>query len=234
MKHAELRERVCRVNKELAESGLVVLTWGNASGLDREAGLVAIKPSGVDYDRMGPEDIVIIELETGDVVAGEMRPSSDTPTHLELYREFDSPGGIVHTHSSAATAWAQAGRPIPCMGTTHADHFWGEVPVTRQLSQREIEVAYEENSGRVIVEHFRENGLKPDEMPAVLLPGHGPFTWGEDAQDAMENALALEEVAATALRTFLVNPEADPLPRRLLDKHFLRKHGTDAYYGQEE
>lgn len=233
MKFAELRREVCRVNKELADSGLVVLTWGNASQADRGEGVMAIKPSGVDYDAMEPGDIVVVDIASGETVAGEMRPSSDTPTHLELYRAFEAAGGIVHTHSTRATAWAQAGRPIPAMGTTHADHFRGGVPVTRQLTGDEIEENYEANAGRVIVEHFEENNLRPDHMPAALLPGHGPFTWGEDAREAFDNAVALEEVAGTAMMTLEVEPDTQPLPRQLLDKHFLRKHGEDAYYGQD-
>ena len=233
MKFAELRREACRVNKELADSGLVVLTWGNASQADRDEGVMAIKPSGVDYDTMEPGDIVVVDIASGETVAGEMRPSSDTPTHLEPSRAFEPAGGIVHTHSSRATAWAQAGRPIPPMGTTHADHFRGGIPVTRQLDSGEIADQYEENSGRVIVEHFRKKGIEPEEMPAALLPGHGPFTWGEDAQEAFDNAVALEEVAGTALMTLQIEPDADPLPRQLLDKHFLRKHGDDAYYGQD-
>jgi len=233
MKYEELRREVCRVNKELADSGLVVLTWGNASQADRDEGVMAIKPSGVDYDTLEPEDIVVVDIASGHVRDGEMRPSSDTPTHLTLYREFEAAGGVVHTHSSRATAWAQAGRSIPCMGTTHADHFRGAVPVTRQLKTDEIREEYEANAGRVIVEHFRDNNVRPDHMPAALLPGHGPFTWGADAQEAFDNAVALEEVAGTALLTLQVEPDAEPLERPLLDKHFLRKHGEDAYYGQD-
>jgi L-ribulose-5-phosphate 4-epimerase len=232
--HEALKEEVCRANLALVEARLVVITWGNVSGIDRADGVVAIKPSGVSYDVLKPADIVLVSLESGDVIEGDMRPSSDTPTHLLLYRWFDSIGGIVHTHSSYATSWAQAGRAIPCLGTTHADHFYGPVPVTRQLTPDEIEDEYEANAGRVIMELFEHGGLDPVQMPAALLPGHGPFVWGATADKAVENAIVLEETAKMAFRTLMIHPGADGLPQKLLDKHFLRKHGPGAYYGQEK
>jgi L-ribulose-5-phosphate 4-epimerase len=232
MKARELREEVCRVNRELGRSGLVTLTWGNASGADRAAGVLAIKPSGVDYDALKPEDIIIVSLEDGRVVEGSLRPSSDTPTHLCLYQSFAGVGGIVHTHSTHATAWAQARKPLPCFGTTHADHFYGEVPLARPLRPEEIAEKYEWNTGVTIVDSFREQRVDPLQMPAVLVPGHGPFTWGSGAAKAYENAIALEESARMALMTLALRPDAAPIPRELLDKHFLRKHGPGAYYGQ--
>ncbi|MHC5034634.1 MAG: L-ribulose-5-phosphate 4-epimerase AraD [Planctomycetota bacterium] len=232
MTFQRLREEVWRANMGLVDAELVVLTWGNASGADREAGVMAIKPSGVAYDRLQPEDIVIVSLETGDVVEGDLRPSSDSPTHLLLYQGFEAIGGVVHTHSAYATSWAQAAREIPCLGTTHADHFYGPVPLTRELTAEEIAEDYEHNSGKVILESFSEGGLSPEHFPAALLPGHGPFTWGTDADEALHNAIVLEEVARLAFQTVVLNPEVSELRRALLDKHFLRKHGADAYYGQ--
>jgi L-ribulose-5-phosphate 4-epimerase len=232
MTFQRLREEVWRANMGLVDAELVVLTWGNASGADREAGVMAIKPSGVAYERLQPEDIVIVSLETGDVVEGDLRPSSDSPTHLLLYQGFEAIGGVVHTHSAYATSWAQAAREIPCLGTTHADHFYGPVPLTRELTAEEIAEDYEHNSGKVILESFSEGGLSAEEFPAALLPGHGPFTWGADADEALHNAIVLEEVARLAFQTVVLNPEVGELRRELLDKHFLRKHGADAYYGQ--
>lgn len=232
MRFDRLREEVCRINKEIVSAGLVTLTWGNASAVDRQAGVMAIKPSGVPYEQLSPEHIVIVQLDTGAVVEGDLRPSSDTPTHLELYRGFPSIGGIVHTHSASATVWAQAGRAIPCLGTTHADHFFGSVPVVRALDRQEVESDYEAATGRAIVETFRELSLSPDHMPAALLPGHAPFTWGATLRKALENAIALEAVAEVALRTLALNPDA-ALPEYVLRKHFLRKHGPGAYYGQD-
>ncbi|MFO8007017.1 MAG: L-ribulose-5-phosphate 4-epimerase AraD [Candidatus Brocadiia bacterium] len=229
-----LRQAVWRANMDVPAAGLAVLTWGNASAADREAGLVLIKPSGVAYDDLQPEDIVTVSLDTGETVAGEMCPSSDTPTHLALYRGFPGIGGVVHSHSTCAVGWAQAGREIPCLGTTHADHFAGPVPVTRQLTAAEIESDYEGRVGAVIVERFRVGGLDPDHVPAALVPGHGPFTWGATVQDALRNAIALEEVARMALQTVALRPDVAPLPEPLLNKHFRRKHGPDAYYGQQE
>jgi len=230
--HRELRERVYEANAEIVRAGLVVLTFGNASAADRAAGVIAIKPSGVPYDALGPEAMVVVDLESGDVVDGEHRPSSDTPTHLALYRSFEGVGGIVHTHSPFATAWAQACRAIPCLGTTHADHFSGAVPVTRALTREEIEGEYERLTGEVIVETFSELGLDALATPAVLVASHGPFAWGGDAADAVENAVALEAVAAAALRTELLRPGVEPVGDALLRRHFLRKHGPGAYYGQ--
>jgi len=225
----ELKDQVCRANRDLERHGLITLTWGNASGIDRAAGLVAIKPSGVGYASLTPADIVLLDLG-GKVAEGRLRPSSDTPTHLALYRALAAIGGITHTHSFCATAFAQAARAIPCLGTTHADHFRGEVPVTRLLTRQETEGNYELATGLVIVE--RMSGLDPLQMPAVLVAGHGPFTWGRDALDAVHNAVALEAVARMALDTFALNPAAAPIPDYLLNKHFQRKHGPAAYYGQ--
>lgn len=230
--HDELRARVCEANLELVRAGLVVLTFGNASGVDRETGVLAIKPSGVGYERLDPEAIVVVDLDSGAVVAGEYRPSSDTPTHLALYRAFPQLGGIVHTHSPFATAWAQSCRPLPCLGTTHADHFHGAVPVTRQLTPDEIAADYERLTGQVIVETFAELGLEPLSLPAVLVASHGPFVWGADVAEAVENAVALESVAAAAIRTLQLQPKIGSVSDELRDKHFLRKHGASSYYGQ--
>jgi L-ribulose-5-phosphate 4-epimerase len=230
--HAELRDRVFEANRALVRAGLVVLTFGNVSGVDREKGVLAIKPSGVPYDDLRPDAIVIVDLETGEVVAGKNRPSSDTPTHAVLYQRFGSVGGVVHTHSTSATAWAQAGRAIPCLGTTHADHFRGSVPVTRALVGEEIHGEYERRTGDVIVETFELGGLDPLETPAVLVASHGPFVWGPDVEQAVENAIALEAVAELALHTVLLQAEVVPLNEDLLERHFSRKHGPGAYYGQ--
>lgn len=232
MKYEELREDVCSINKEIVAAGLVTLTWGNASAVDRTHGVFAIKPSGVPYEKLTPQDIVVLDLERGDVVEGKLRPSSDTPTHLELFRSFEGIGGIVHTHSNHATIWAQAGRAIPCLGTTHADHFNGPVPVVRALTASEVDSDYEAATGRAIVESFRSAGLNPDHVPAALLPGHAPFTWGATPRKALENAIALEAVAEMAIATLALSPEA-LLPTHVLAKHFMRKHGPDAYYGQK-
>ena len=232
--HTELREHVYEANREIVRAGLVVLTFGNASAADRPAGVMAIKPSGVPYDLLRPDAMVVVDLESGAVVEGEHRPSSDTPTHLVLYRSLEGVGGIVHTHSPFATAWAQACREIPCLGTTHADHFSGAVPVTRALTRAEIEDEYERLTGEVVVETFVRLGLDPLAMPAVLVASHGPFAWGVDAAEAVENAVALEAVAAAALRTELLRPGVEPIGDDLLRRHFLRKHGPGAYYGQEQ
>ncbi len=232
MSFAKLKQEVWFANVELADSGLVVLTWGNVSGADREAGVMAIKPSGVDYDALKPEDIVILSIDSGEKIEGALRPSSDTPSHLILYQELGSIGGVVHTHSAYATSWAQACREIPCLGTTHADYFYGSVPLTRQLTPEEIKEAYERNTGAVIVERFVEGGLNPDQFPGVLLPNHGVFTWGKDPMSALESSIVVEEVAKMGLYAVLLNPEAE-IPQALLDKHFLRKHGPGAYYGQK-
>ena len=232
MGYEVLRQAVWEANREIVKAGLVVLTWGNASGADRAAGVMAIKPSGVDYDAMRPEDMVVISLASGEVVEGSLRPSSDTPTHLHLYREFPEIGGLVHTHSSHAVSFAQAERDIPCLGTTHADHFHGSIPVTRRMRNEEIEDSYEHNTGVVIVECFRDRGIDPTAVPGVLVAGHGPFAWGPTTPKAVENAVVLEEVARMALHTRILNPEAAGIQQPLLDRHFLRKHGSGAYYGQ--
>jgi len=227
----ELRERVWRANLELAGSGLVSGTFGNVSAVDRGAGLFVIKPSGVPYGELGPEHMVAVSLETGEVLEGSFRPSSDTPTHLELYRAFPC-GGVAHTHSELATALAQAGLGVRCMGTTHADHFRGDVPVTRELSREEVERDYEKNTGLVIVETFTARGIDPGEVSAVLVTHHGPFTWGRDAHEAVEASRVLELLARMECTLRAVAPDAAPPPDYLIDKHFLRKHGRDAYYGQ--
>jgi L-ribulose-5-phosphate 4-epimerase len=230
--HAALRESVLEANMALGRAGLVVLTFGNASAVDRDAGVVAIKPSGVSYDRLTSAAIAVVDLESGAVVDGSTRPSSDTPTHLFLYRAWLDVGSVVHTHSSFATAWAQAGEEIPCYGTTHADHFDGPVPVTRPLTGAEIEGEYERATGAVIVETFARLELAPLDRPAVLVASHGPFVWGASGEDAVENAIALEEVAAGALRTRQVRADVSPIGDDLRRRHFRRKHGPGAYYGQ--
>lgn len=227
----ELRRQVWAANRDLPRRGLVTLTWGNVSGIDRASGLVVIKPSGVEYDELTPENLVVVNLD-GHVVEGTLRPSSDTATHLELYKAFPAVGGIVHTHSTHATAWAQARRDLPCYGTTHADTFYGPVPCTRQLTPAEVQNEYEKHTGTVIVETFRERGIDAAAVPGVLCACHGPFTWGGDAAKAVENAVILEEVARMALLTRQVDPAAVPAPQYLLDKHYHRKHGPGAYYGQ--
>ena len=232
MAHDALKHAVYQANLDIVEAGLVELTWGNASAVDRDAGLFAIKPSGVDYDAMSPDDIPLVSLETGERVEGALDPSSDTPTHRALYRQFSSLGGVVHTHSNYAVSWAQAERPIPCLGTTHADHFYGEIPVTRRMADDEIQTEYEHNTGAVIVECFREGEIDPAQVPGVLVAGHGPFAGGDDVEHAVENAIVLESVAEKALHTRQINPEAGPIDQALLDKHYLRKHGEEAYYGQ--
>lgn len=226
-----LREHVYRANMELAGSGLVTGTFGNVSGVDREGGLMLIKPSGVPYDGLSPAHMVPVSLETGEVVEGDLRPSSDTATHLELYRAFPC-GGVVHTHSEHATTLAQSGLPLRCMGTTHADHFRGDVPVTRPLTKEEVDGDYEGNTGLVIVETFRQTGTSPEEVAAVLVASHGPFTWGSDALHAVENARILEYLARMEIRVRQVAPDARRPDAFLIDKHYLRKHGKDATYGQ--
>jgi L-ribulose-5-phosphate 4-epimerase len=231
-RHAELRRLVCEANREIVRAGLVVLTFGNVSGVDRDRGVMAIKPSGVEYEELTPESIPVVDLETGAVVEGSLRPSSDTPTHLVLYGRLEGVGGIVHTHSTFATAWAQARQAIPCLGTTHADHFRGPVPVTRALDQTETGDAYEEQTGVAIAELFDTRELRPLEVPAALVACHGPFAWGASVADAVENAVALETVAALAAHTLALNAHVGEIDRHLLDRHFLRKHGAAAYYGQ--
>ena len=228
----ELREAVWRANTALVRAGLVTLSFGNASGVHRESGVMVIKPSGVPYDEVRPEDMVMVRLEDGRVVEGELRPSSDTPTHRLLYLRFPEIGGVVHTHSAAATAWAQAGRSIPPFGTTHADHFHGPVPVTRQLTQAEVAGEYEAETGVVVIETLERLWLNAAEMPAVLVASHGPFTCGRDSREAVDNATALEIVAAMATQTLALNPHIEPMADYLLERHFRRKHGPDAYYGQ--
>jgi len=228
----KLKKEVLAANLELFARGLAILTWGNASALDRERGLVAIKPSGVPYADMKAEDMVIVDLD-GNVVEGGYRPSSDLPTHLALYRAFPSCGGVVHTHSTHATAFAQAGADIPAEGTTHADYFHGPVPCTREMTAAEIGGAYEAGTGSVIVETFRSRKIDPASVPAVLVKGHGPFTWGSDAGDAVHNAIVLEEIARIAILSRIAGTPPG-IPGVLLDKHFLRKHGAGAYYGQKK
>ena len=222
---------VLAANLALPKYGMVTFTWGNVSAIDRKRGLVAIKPSGVPYENMLPEHMVVVGLD-GKVVQGTCRPSSDTATHLEIYRAFPSVGGVVHTHSRWATAWAQTGKGIPALGTTHADYFYGEIPCARSLNREEIETDYEINTGRVIVQAFKEKGIDPLAVPGVLVSGHGPFAWGRDAHDAVHNSVVLEEVAMMALQTLQLKPDIPPIDQALLDKHYLRKHGKDAYYGQ--
>ncbi len=224
-----LKEQVYEANMELPKRGLITYTWGNVSGIDRKKGLFVIKPSGVDYKNLKPEDMVVVDLE-GNKIEGKYKPSSDTATHLELYKAFEGLGGIVHTHSPWATSWAQAGRPIPCYGTTHADYFYGEIPCARSLTADEINGEYEKNTGLVIIETFKN--IDPMSIPGVLCTNHGPFTWGKDAAEAVHNAVVLEEVAKMATRTEAINKEVMPAPQVLLDKHYLRKHGDNAYYGQ--
>ncbi len=225
----KLKEEVLKANLDLVKHGLVIFTWGNVSGIDRQKGLVVIKPSGVNYDRMKAGDLVVVDLE-GNIVEGSLKPSSDTPTHLMLYKHFPSIGGVVHTHSEWATSWAQAGKAIPAYGTTHADYFYGEIPCTRKLTADEVREAYEKNTGLVIVEKFRT--VDYQSMPAVLISGHAPFAWGKDPDDAVHNAVVLEEVAKMAFRTRVLGND-QPVDQYLLDKHYLRKHGKHAYYGQD-
>ena len=229
----KLKEEVYRANMDLPKYGLVTFTWGNVSGIDREQGLFVIKPSGVDYDVMTPEDMVVMDLN-GKKIEGEMNPSSDMPTHLELYKAWKDIGGIVHTHSSYATSWAQAGRGIPCYGTTHADYFYGEIPCARCLTKDEIAEAYEENTGHLIVEEFARLKKDPAAVPAVLCKNHGVFTWGKNGMEAVHNAVVTEEVAKMAYRCEVINPQIRPAPQELQDKHYYRKHGANAYYGQAE
>lgn len=226
----ELKESVLEANLELPKSGLVTYTWGNVSAIDRSEGLIVIKPSGVPYEELRLEHLVVLDLE-GNQVEGKLRPSSDTPTHLVLYNAFKEAGGIVHTHSRWATLWAQAGKGIPAYGTTHADYFYGEIPCTRKLTAEEINGDYEKATGHVIVERFR--GLNPMHVPGVLVNNHGPFSFGKDAAEAVHNSVVMEEVAMMAFHTVMLNPGIEPIDQNLLDRHFLRKHGANAYYGQK-
>jgi len=228
--HEEIRKAVCEANIELQTQKLVICSWGNVSGIDRAASVVAIKPSGVSYDQLTPDKMVLIDLD-GNVIEGNLKPSSDTPTHLELYRNFEAVGGICHTHSANATIWAQACREIPCYGTTHADYFYGPIPVTEKMTADEIKSNYELNTGKVIAKRFAD--LDPVKMPAVLVANHGPFTWGKTPAEAVEAAVVLEQVAATALATIMLNPNQNQISKSLCNKHYLRKHGKNAYYGQK-
>ncbi len=231
----QLKKEVCEANLLLPKYGLVTFTWGNVSGIDRESGLFVIKPSGVSYEGMSPDDMVVMDLE-GKVVEGKYKPSSDTATHLEIYKAFPNVGGVVHTHSSHATAWAQSGRDIPAYGTTHADYFYGPIPCLRVLTAEEIEDAYEENTGHLIVNEFtkmeKEQGRNYEAVPGCLCKNHGPFSWGKDPSDAVHNAVVMEECAKMALYCEMINPDVKPAPQELLDKHYFRKHGANAYYGQ--
>ena len=227
-----LKQAVLDANLALPKFNLVTFTWGNVSGIDREAGLVVIKPSGVEYAVMTAEDMVVVELATGRVVEGRYKPSSDTPTHLELYKAFSGVGGIVHTHSRHATIWAQSGRPLLAMGTTHADYFYGAIPCTRPMTFEEINGEYEYQTGEVIIKTFEQRGLDPAQIPAVLVHSHGPFAWGKDAADAVHNAVVLEECAYMGLFSRQLSPQLPDMQSELLDKHYLRKHGANAYYGQ--
>ncbi|MDD7754646.1 MAG: L-ribulose-5-phosphate 4-epimerase [Clostridiales bacterium] len=224
-----LKQKVYEANMELPKRGLITYTWGNVSGIDRETGYFVIKPSGVDYDLLKPEDMVVMDLE-GNKIEGHLNPSSDTPTHIELYKAYPEIGGVVHTHSPWATSWAQAGRYIPCYGTTHADYFYGDIPCARLLTENEIEENYEKNTGLVIVETIGDEN--PLFVPGILCSNHGPFTWGKDAHDAVHNAVVLEEVAKMASCTESINKSSSKAPQSMQDKHFMRKHGPNAYYGQ--
>ncbi len=225
----QLKEQVFQANLDLVKHGLVIFTWGNVSGIDREKGLVVIKPSGVSYEKMKASDMVVVNID-GEVVEGNLKPSSDTPTHLVLYKSFQNIGGVVHTHSEWATSWAQAGKGIPAIGTTHADYFYGEIPCTRKMTKAEIEGEYEKETGIVIVERFKN--LNPDMIPGVLVNNHGPFSWGKNADDAVHNAVVMEEVAKMTFRSLTLNPSVT-MDQVLLDRHYLRKHGKNAYYGQK-
>ena len=227
-----LKEQVCKANLLLPKYNLVTFTWGNVSGVDREKGLMVIKPSGVDYDGMSPEDMVVVSLETGERVEGKWKPSSDTDTHVALYNAFPGLGGVVHTHSRWATSFAQAGRGIPAYGTTQGDYFYGEIPCTRRMTPEEIAGRYELETGNVIIETYRERGIDPEQVPAALVHSHGPFAWGTDPENAVHNAVVLEECEFMALHALALNPELPPMQQELLDKHYLRKHGANAYYGQ--
>ena len=228
-----LKQAVYEANMDLPKHHLVTFTWGNVSGIDRESGLVVIKPSGVEYDELRPELLVVVDLD-GKVVEGKLNPSSDTKTHVELYKAYPTMGGIVHTHSPHAVGWAQACMDIPCYGTTHADYFYGPVPCTRSLTAQEVEEGYERNTGRVIIETLDGRGINPVHVPGVICANHGPFAWGKDAAQAVYHAVVLEEVAKMAIYTRIIAPDAAPAPRHVQDKHFMRKHGPNAYYGQKK
>lgn len=228
----KLKEQVCDANLELVRRGIVFYTWGNVSGIDKEAELMVIKPSGIEYDVMQPDDMVVVDLKTGSAVEGKWKPSSDTKTHIEIYRAFPTIGGIAHTHSMNAVAFAQAGFDIPALGTTHADYFYGAVPCTRDLTKKEVEEAYEMNTGNVIVECIEERGIDPMAVPGIVVKNHGPFSWGKDAAGAVYHAVVMETAAEMALKTLLLNPQAS-MQQYILDKHYMRKHGPGAYYGQK-
>ncbi len=228
----DLKKRVCESNLDLVAKGVVIYTWGNVSEIDREAGLMVIKPSGVEYDGMHSDQMVVVDVATGKVVEGDLNPSSDTPTHLELYRAFPEIGGIVHTHSVNAVAFAQAGLDIPALGTTHADYFYGDIPCTRELSRKEVEEAYEINTGRVIIEEIQKRGYDPLAIPGIVVKNHGPFAWGKSGANAVYNAVVMEKVAEMDLKTLMLNPNSS-MAQYVLDKHYKRKHGKNAYYGQK-
>ena len=228
----KLKEKVCAANLELVEKGVVIYTWGNVSEADRNTGLVVIKPSGLDYAVMQPEDMVVVDMETAEVVEGKWRPSSDLLTHIEIYRAFPEIGGITHTHSACAVSFAQAGMGVPALGTTHADYFYGEIPCTRLLTRKEVEEDYEANTGRVIVETLHRRGIRPKSVPGILVANHGPFTFGDDSKQSVYHAVVLEEVCKMAIMTRMLNPNAQ-MPQHVLDKHYYRKHGKNAYYGQQ-
>ena len=227
----KLKSDVLKANLDLVQKGVVIYTWGNVSGIDRESGLMVIKPSGVDYDVMGVDDMVVVDVASGKTVEGKWRPSSDTPTHLMLYRAFPALGGVTHTHSAHAVAFAQAGMDIPALGTTHADYFYGPIPCTRELTREEVESAYEENTGRVIIETIGARGYDPLAVPGIVVKNHGPFTWGKDAAASVYHAVVMEKVAEMAIATLTLNPDST-MAQYILDKHYLRKHGPNAYYGQ--
>ena len=227
----ELKESVLQANLDLVRNGLVLFTWGNVSQIDRKSGLVVIKPSGVSYESMTADDLVVVDLE-GKVVEGRLRPSSDTPTHLEFYKAFAHVNGVTHTHSTFATSWAQSGRDIPFYGTTHADYFYGDIPCARPLTKEEIEGEYEKNTGLVIIETLKKRNINPMDIPGIIIASHGPFAWGKDAKEAVHNAVVMEELAKMAYRTIQINPEIKSVEQYLLNKHYFRKHGANAYYGQ--
>lgn len=228
----ELKEKVFAANLDLVAKGVVLYTWGNVSGIDREKNLVVIKPSGVDYDKMRAEDMVVVDLMTGERVEGDLKPSSDTPTHLEIYRRFKGVGGVTHTHSTNAVSFAQAGMSIPALGTTHADYFYGDIPVTRELTENEVNEAYELNTGKVIAETVENLKIDPMAVPGILVKNHGPFSWGKDAADSVYHAVVMERVAEMAIKTLTLNPSSN-IAKYVLDKHYMRKHGPNAYYGQK-
>lgn len=228
----ELKQEVCEANLELVAKGVVIYTWGNVSGISEDRQYVVIKPSGVEYSHMAPEDMVVVDLETGKTIEGKWKPSSDTATHLALYRAYSAIKGVVHTHSLNAVAFAQAGLPIPALGTTHADYFYGDIPCTRELSKKEVDEAYELNTGKVIIETIDQLNIDPMAVPGIVVKNHGPFAWGKNPLDAVHNAVVMENIAEMDIKTLFLNPNA-MMPQHILDKHYLRKHGPNAYYGQK-